>query len=141
LRDILAYVRGTASDTGSEAELLTASQDRGWSVLRSNGCLWCHVVNGYGGGTAPELVPGKQPALTMIQFGALMWNHSPEMRTNAQARGMVRPVLQDQQIADVVAFLAGLRASEPAGSPQIGRTVFQQTGCGDCHGMDAQGTQ
>jgi mono/diheme cytochrome c family protein len=85
------------------------------------------------------LGPGRQPALTIIQFAALMWNHAPAMRSSPLSRGMPRPVFQDQQVADVVAFLAGLRASDPAGSPQIGSTVFLQAGCGGCHGPEGQG--
>jgi cytochrome c553 len=69
-----------------------------------------------------------------------MLNHSPVMRRVMQQRGITHPEFQDQEMADVAAFLYSLSYSDPSGSPHVGKSVFAWRGCSRCHGNDAQGS-
>lgn len=139
MNDLLAYVRANSGLPRQKSEVLPADPGRGWQVFRSKSCLACHAVKGKGGHVGPELGPGRQLPLTVLQFGALMWNHSPEMSRAPEAKAPARPTFEGREIADLVAFLASLRNFEPAGSPYVGHTIFSELGCGRCHGAAAEG--
>ncbi len=49
---ISAYVRGLGR---SEGEMVTGNSERGATLLRSTGCLQCHILNGEGGLLGPSL--------------------------------------------------------------------------------------
>ena len=50
------------------------------------------------------------------------------------------PVLQGQEMVDLLTFLASLRYFEPTGSAVTGAQVFSERGCAACHGPRAEGT-
>ena len=139
MNDLLAYIRANSARPRTESELLPASPERGWKVFQSKSCIECHAVHGKGGRVGPELGPGSEFPPSIVQFAQTMWNHSPDMWRELQVRSIPRPVFEGQEIADLVAFLSSLRYFEPAGSPQVGQTVFAERGCGRCHGAQAQG--
>lgn len=139
MNDLLAYMREITHGPRRERELLPASAERGWDVFQRKSCIACHAVNGKGGRIGPELGADRQLPLSVVQFAALMWNHSPQMWRSSAARNILRPTFDGQQIADLVAFLSSLRYFEPVGSALVGETIFSQEGCGRCHGPGAKG--
>jgi mono/diheme cytochrome c family protein len=141
MNDLLAYIRAVSSAPRHEANLLPASPERGWKLFQSKSCIVCHSVNGQGGRIGPELGPGRQLPLTIVQFAALMWNHSPEMWKAQSAQNIARPTFDGQEIADLVAFLASLRYFEPTGSAEVGETLFAERDCNRCHGANGLGTR
>ena len=141
MNDLLAYVREVCPGPRREAGLLPASPERGWKVFQSKSCIGCHSVEGKGGRIGPELGPGRQLPLSIVQFAGLMWKHSPEVWRAPEARNAPRPTFDERQIADLVAFLSSLRYFEPAGSPQVGETLFVERGCSGCHGPRAEGAR
>jgi cytochrome c2 len=141
MNDLLAYIREVSRGVRRERELLPASPAHGWSLFQQKSCILCHSVKGQGERAGPELGPNRKVPLTIVQFAGLMWNHSPQMWQALRARGIARPALEGQEIADLVAFLSSLRYFEPGGSPELGRTVFAERGCSHCHGSDAQGSR
>ncbi|MBI4873953.1 MAG: c-type cytochrome [Acidobacteria bacterium] len=141
MNDLLAYIRTHSGGTRREYFLFPANPERGWKLFQSKSCIVCHSVAGKGGHVGPELGPGRPIPITIVQFAALMWNHSPEMWKQQVSQSIPRPRFEGQEIADLVAFLAGLRYFEPAGSEQVGKTVFAERNCSRCHGDDAQGSR
>jgi cytochrome c2 len=139
MNDLLAYIREVTHGPRKELELLPANAERGWEVFQRKSCIACHSVQGKGGGVGPELGGSRQLPMSVVQFAALMWNHSPEMWRTSVARKIPRPTFDGQQIADLAAFLSSLHYFEPAGSALIGRTIFSQQGCSRCHGAGAEG--
>jgi cytochrome c2 len=141
MNDLLAFVRANSHGQRGERELLPASPDRGWKVFQSKSCIVCHSVRGVGGGIGPDLGPGRQLPLSIVQFAGLMWNHSPKMWRVPEARAIQRPTFQGRELADLVAFLATLRFFEPVGSSESGRTLFSERGCDHCHGAQGEGVR
>ena len=80
-------------------------------------------------------------SLSLIQFGGLMWNHSPEMWRGRPAPSVPRPTFDGREMADLMAFVDTLRYFEPLGAPQAGERLFGARGCGHCHGSRAEGTR
>ncbi len=140
MNDLLAYLRELSAGPRREFELLPADPDRGWRLFQSKSCMACHAVKGEGGRVGPELGPGQELPLTIVQFAGLMWNHSPEMWREMKARGIARPTFTGREMADLIAFLHSVRYFESGGSPQMGRVLVARRGCGDCHGPDAGGS-
>jgi mono/diheme cytochrome c family protein len=136
MNDLLAYVRHSSKPGDAPAP---GNPDRGWAVFQSKSCIVCHSVNGRGGHSGPALDAGAESSMTLARFAGLMWNHSGGMWRAPEMRNVPRPVFQDQEMADLIAFLASLRYFEPAGSPAIGRTVFAERECAGCHGPAAEG--
>jgi cytochrome c2 len=62
------------------------------------------------------------------------------MLQQVRERGIAAPLLQGDEITDVLAFLASLRYFEPTGSPFVGERIFTERGCTGCHGRAAEGT-
>lgn len=141
MNDLLAYMREVSRGLRKERALLPASPERGWKLFQEKSCIVCHLVNGKGGRVGPELGSGRQIPLTVVQFAALMWNHSPEMWKAQTARSVPRPSFAGQQMADLVAFLSSLRYFEPAGSAPIGGSVFTERDCNRCHGPRGEGSR
>lgn len=52
-----------------------------------------------------------------------------------QAKGLGRPVLSEQEAADLFAYFFAARYFEKAGDSGRGRQVFQSKRCGQCHGL------
>ncbi len=137
MNDLISYV-GLGKDSKKQKET-AASPDKGWALFKGN-CIQCHSVRGQGGDFGPRLGPERELPLSTARFASLMWNHAPDMLQKAQKDQIAPPVLQGTDMADLLAFLASVRYSEPIGSPQIGERVFAQRGCANCHGAKAEGT-
>ena len=140
MNDLLAYIRDLSQGPRHESSLLPANPERGWKLFQSKTCVECHAVHGKGGHVGPELGPERPLPLTIVQFAALMWNHSPDMWKAQSVSKLERPTFDGQQIADLVAFLASLRYFEPTGSEHIGQTIFTERDCARCHGNDGRGS-
>ncbi len=141
MNDLLAYIRESSHGPRRERALLPANPNRGWKLFQSKSCIVCHAVNGKGGHIGPDLGPNHPLPLTIVQFAALMWNHSPEMWKAQSHQNIPRPTFDGQQIADLVAFLSSIRYFEPLGSAQVGETLFTERDCNRCHGAAALGTR
>lgn len=139
MNDLLAYIRRVRAGPLRESGLLPADPGRGWTLFQKKACIACHAINGEGGTSAPDLGAGVQLPPTLTQVAAQMWNHSPEMWAEMEAKGIDRPVFESQEMADLIAFLYSIRYSEMAGSPLVGQQLFSERECSRCHGADGQG--
>jgi mono/diheme cytochrome c family protein len=139
MNDLLAYIRRERAGPLRESELLPADPERGWTLFREKACIACHAIGGKGGTTAPDLGAGTPLPPTLTQVAARMWNHSPEMWADMEARDIERPAFEGQEMADLIAFLYSIRYFEITGSPIVGQGLFRGRTCGRCHGADAQG--
>jgi len=63
-----------------------------------------------------------------------MWNHSHEMWKGMMEKGMDRPLLTPQEMADLVAHLFATRYFDEPGDPVRGKAVFTKKQCHLCHG-------
>ena len=139
MNDLLAYIREERAGPRQEFALLPADPGRGWKLFRDKGCVSCHAIGGEGGSTAPDLGSGRPLPTTLTQMAGRMWNHSPEMWQAMRAKGIERPSFQGQEMADLIAFLYSVRYFDLGGSAVIGRQLFVERKCGDCHGAEGDG--
>lgn len=140
MNDLLAFIRKVCEGPRSEYKLLPASSARGARVFQKKSCSVCHSVSGEGGKVGPELGPKHPLPPTLAQFAGAMWNHSPEMFRVMKAQGIARPAFENQEMADVMAYLNSLRYFEPTGTAGAGASHFAERGCARCHGARAEGT-
>ena len=83
---------------------------RGSALLRSQGCLDCHSLNGRGGETAPDLEQAKgleSPAAVI----AALWSHIALEVPGPEVPARAWPQLSADQIADLTVFLQSLERS------------------------------
>jgi mono/diheme cytochrome c family protein len=137
--DLVAYVRGGRA-TRFDVELLKADAGRGSKLFQERSCTVCHSVKDEAGRVGPELGPGRELPPTIVQLAGSMWNHAPAMRKAMAERDIKPATFNDEEMADLVAFLYSLRYIEPGGSPKLGEVLFAGRGCSRCHGSAAQGS-
>jgi mono/diheme cytochrome c family protein len=153
LRDLFAYLRQQSGRPEGEMSVPKADPDRGWQVFQAKYCINCHalkktstaaVVNtgtSSGKPAGPVLgADGKLPP-TFSQFGESMLNHFPEMNRAMRSVGQSPPTFESQEMVDLAVFLYSLHYQEPAGSPQVGASIFAWRGCAECHGTRAEGSK
>lgn len=141
MNDLLAFIRARSGGLRSERRLLPANPYNGWKVFQDKGCIACHTVKGEGGVIGPELGTRRYLPSGMVEFAGVMWNHSPGMFRSMKERHIERPRFEGQEMADLMAFLAGMRYFEPSGSAKTGVGLFNQRGCANCHGAAGEGTR
>jgi len=139
MNDLIAYVSAGGRADAAAGRSMHGNAEQGWGVFQAK-CIQCHAVRGQGGKVGPELGPEREVPLTTARFASVMWNHAPAMIRQGRDNGIALPVLQGNEMADLLAFLASLRYFEPTGSPFVGERVFAERGCAGCHGTAAEGT-
>ncbi len=140
MNDVMAFARKGQS-IGLDWLLVAADADRGWKLYREKACVTCHSLRGEAGRVGPDLGPGRELPATIVQLAGSMWNHSLAMSRAMNAKGVKRPRFSDAEMADLIAFLYSIRASEPGGSATLGEVTFDGRGCGSCHGPHGDGTE
>jgi mono/diheme cytochrome c family protein len=126
--DLIAYIR-SLDPRAEKVYLSPGDPESGEKVFTEKGCAHCH-----GPRTPLDLSKKKDFARTTGQLAAMMWNHFPEMWKGMEEKGLVRPTLSSQEMADLVAYLFSLRYFDEPGDPEQGRTVFLKKQCDSCHG-------
>lgn len=87
----------------------TGNARRGQQVVRDKGCLGCHSVRGNGGTVAADFARSGV-VRTPGGLVAGMWNHSRLMEAQAQRQNVVWPTLSGQDLGDLAAYFASLKA-------------------------------
>ena len=119
---------------------------RGREVFEQRSCAQCHQLGGRGGTVGPRL-DELGDYISSSFLAEALWNHGPEMAAKMAEQKLVRPSLEGDDVANIVAYIRGdARGSAAldlayaeAGSPQAGKTVFQQKGCAHCHAISGVG--
>jgi mono/diheme cytochrome c family protein len=111
---------------------------RGKQLFASKGCARCHVVAGSGGAAGAPPVAKWESLADPLALAQQMWSHAPRMREAFATKGMARPQLNGQELADILVYLQNLPETkglprnlqiEPSGS---GAALFQAK-CAPCH--------
>lgn len=79
----------------------------GAALYESKGCSDCHSFAGQGGTDAPPLdyMRGHLSAREVANMSGNIWNHLPAMLAHFEEEGLAVPNFQDDQMADLVAYL------------------------------------
>ncbi len=121
---------------------------RGRELFHERSCAQCHQLDGRGGTVGPRLDELKT-SISSLFLAQALWNHGREMAAKMAALRVERPRLESQDVADIVAFIrdgAGEReasamelAAIQAASPRVGKVLFREKGCIQCHAIDGAG--
>jgi mono/diheme cytochrome c family protein len=100
-------------------------------------CVQCHALGTGVSQVGPDLGRIRFPG-TILDLAGNFWNHAPVMREKMRDLRVPVPVLETEQMANLLAFLTAYRfylgeIGEPA-SPTRGREIFDANSCGVCHG-------
>jgi mono/diheme cytochrome c family protein len=130
--DIIAYIRSLSSKM-DKVYLSPGNPESGKRLFTQKGCFQCHSPQG-----ELDLSKKKDFPRTLAQFAGMMWNHSYKMWKAMEERGMERPTLSPQEMADLVAYLFSTHYFDEPGDPVRGKNVFIKKQCNLCH---AKGTK
>ena len=129
--DIIAYIRSLSSKM-DKAYLSPGNPQSGRKLFTQKGCIQCHSPQG-----EMDLSKKKDFPRTLAQFAGMMWNHSYKMWKVMEEKGIGRPTVSPQEMADLVAYLFSTRYFDEPGNPEEGKKVFLKKQCNLCH---AKGT-
>jgi len=118
------------------AAAVSADSTRGAQVFEVQGCVQCHALNGVGPNVGPDLGLVADRGFTPAALAATMWNHAPAMWVETKLRNVARPVMDEQQSADLFAFFYSLRFFEEPGDAGRGKSLFASKKCASCHGIN-----
>jgi mono/diheme cytochrome c family protein len=134
LRDLMAYVGGTAPAIGAEpVYVLPGNADAGRRLFADKRCIACHGVAGQGAKTAPDLA--ERAAGSLSDFAAAMWNKAPAMTAAMKGAGVAVPALRPSEMADIVGYLIFVRQTAQPGEADRGLAVAKAKGCLGCHAI------
>lgn len=97
----------------AESDIGDASLGRALFVSKS--CSACHSYAGTGGSDAPPLdyMRGHQSATEIAGMSGQIWNHLPRMLPFFEEEGIPVPTFEDDQMANLVAYLHSGRGGPP----------------------------
>ena len=125
--DLISYIR-TVNPKADKIYLSPGDPQKGETLFRQKGCIRCHVPK-----TSLDLSRRKDFPRTLAQLAGMMWNHSFEMWKGVEEKGMPRPSLSSQDMADVISYLFSTRYFDEPGDANRGRAVFVKKQCNLCH--------
>lgn len=131
LGSVLWWERGHASARWSALPI--GSPGEGAELFQKKGCVHCHAVKGLGGTSGPDLGSAGSSRSHPDQLVVAMWNHAPRMWKRMQAERLDYPRLDDQEMADVLAYLFVARHVDEAGDAARGGRLYEAKGCTRCH--------
>ena len=130
--DIIAYIRSLSS-TMDKVYLSPGDPQSGKKLFAQKGCIQCHSPQG-----ESDLSKKKDFPRTLGQLSGMMWNHSHKMWKGMEEKGMERPTLSPQEMADLVAYLFSTRYFDEPGDSDRGKTIFVKKQCILCHKKGAK---
>jgi len=125
--DIIAYIRNLSSKM-EKVYLSPGNLQSGKKLFTQKGCIQCHLPQG-----ELDLSKKKDFPRTLAQLAGMMWNHSYKMWKGMKEKGMERPTLSPQEMADLVAYLFSTQYFGEPGNPEEGKRVFTKKQCNLCH--------
>jgi len=117
------------------AVFLAGNPHSGRHLFQEKGCARCHAVNGVGGGLAPDLGFQRPARGSIDQLVAAMWNHAPRMWEQMRAQNVSYPVISQEEMAHLFAYLYTARYVDEPGDAVHGRRLFESKACSHCHGL------
>jgi len=103
-------VQGAMTQRGQNLPVESIGNARkGGQLFTSKGCSSCHSYGGSGGTDAPPLdfMKGHLSASEIADMSGIIWNHVPGMLPHFKEEGISFPTFNDNEMADLIAYLHG----------------------------------
>ncbi|MFQ6113701.1 MAG: c-type cytochrome [bacterium] len=111
---------------------------KGEKLAAEKGCMRCHAVYGIGGNLGPDFAE-IDLNYSVTQIAGKMWNHGPQMWEVMKREGIAIPVFNKIEMADVIAYIYGLKLKDPPGDTKEGYKVVHEKACLSCHSLQGRG--
>jgi cytochrome c2 len=109
-------------------------------LFQKKSCAACHPLNHNGGQAGvPDLGFQNPPRSTLNQVVAAMWNHAPHMWDRMKSARVAYPQFDNQEMANLFAYLYVSRYVDEPGNEYHGRKLFESKGCSRCHAVAGEG--
>jgi mono/diheme cytochrome c family protein len=131
MADVLAFLSGAAQPL-ERGTLVPGNPVLGRELFKSKGCARCHVKDEAGESIGPDLFNGKW-YMTATEIAGEMWNHGPAMWSLMQKLGITPDRFEDDELADVIAYLYLVRSAKGSENAARGRELFSSKHCAQCH--------
>lgn len=133
---LLALAAGLLAAAQARGEI--GNPIRGQSLFVEKGCVQCHAVRGTGGRIGPDLGRASVKG-SFFELAAGMWNHSLVMGRKMKEERIIRPSFRGDEFGDLIAFLYFLNYFDEPGDPKVGKVLFAQKHCIECHRLGREG--
>jgi cytochrome c len=136
----LIVTSGRRRESARTALQVAGNPDKGAELFfGSKRCSVCHAVDGKGGRIAWDLRgrPPGNPAMGWMT--SVLWNHAPGMWRKIRTSNQSYPQLDQQEMADMLAFLYQAANTDKPGDVEAGKRVFEEKGCIRCHAVNGAG--
>jgi len=144
LVDLFAYLRSLSRwKSASNVYLRPGSPREGERLFESKGCLRCHQIGspgraGRGQAVGPDLTR-RNFHVGVTQIASRLWNHGPAIWKKMQQMNIEPPTFEDNELADVAAYLYFLAFITETGDAASGQVLFTKKGCSGCHSVRGRG--
>ena len=137
--DLFAYLRSQGQAREAREFQSAGDSEVGERLFVAKGCLRCHAVFGAEQEIGPDL--GRMEfGGSVTQIAGRMWNHWPAMVEAMEMLEMRFPTFQEEELADLLAYVFVSRYAGTKGDPLRGKEIYRAEGCAFCHGLDGEGT-
>jgi cytochrome c2 len=110
---------------------------RGQQVFASKQCAHCHRP-GEPKEIGPPLGELRRPQ-GAYELAGRLWNHAPAMFTALKHEGLAWPVIDEGEMANLMAYLLADIARDATPDPRRGQLVLVAKGCLKCHRFRGEG--
>lgn len=118
---------------------LVGDPHEGARLFEKRGCVQCHRAGGASPWSGRGLGVELQPKSTINELVAAMWNHAPRMWEQMHAQNVAYPLLGQDEVAHLFAYLYTVRYLDEPGDADRGRQLFETKSCMRCHAIRGQG--
>ena len=134
---VVTVIGGHAPSAPQHATYLAGSPEKGAALFYGKKhCSICHAVNGNGGRVAPDLGATHPGTPAMGWLITVIWNHMPGMWRQMHGEKLQ---LNQEEMANILAFLYQAGSADKPGDPAAGQKVFDAKGCVRCHAVRSNG--
>jgi cytochrome c2 len=131
--DLMAFLRDASPSTDpTRIFMRPGSPEIGRQHFQDKKCIACHRVFDVGRAIGPDLTQSTFHK-TATSIATVMWNHGPAIWEKMTELGLTRAGFEENEMADLTAFLYFLRFSEDPADMARGEMLFEQKGCHRCH--------
>jgi cytochrome c2 len=140
--DIIVYIKN-ATKSGDKIFISPGDPKIGKTLFAKKRCSLCHSTKEgdkkIGPSLGKDLRKKEVFPRTVTQVAGLMWNHAPKMWKEIKEKGLKRPELNPQEMADLIAYLFSLQYFDEPGNREKGSNVFKEKHCIKCHAVNGKG--
>jgi cytochrome c2 len=134
----LGLAAGLAVVGAGEPKEFEGNPFRGRTLFVEKHCVRCHSIWGHGGTLGPEIAQ-VVARRSLPQLAGAFWNHTPRMIEEMADRGYGWPMVDRDEMADLLRYLYYLRLFDEPGDSARGAMAFTRLRCEFCHAVGGKG--